>query len=128
MTRACFTAMIRCRWPHPSRDGEKIGILVKAAGGGARIREVLRIPRGVLLHVAAKSSHRLAQVIEYYECVLHRSRLRDGNPSPDDAGLELRDAGRRVVYLLDWFKPHVSERIVISCMLRGPRVSGEVVT
>ena len=144
MTRARFTAMTRCRWPTPPSDGKELGILFKAAGGGARIRETLRVPPGVLLQFQERGSYRLADVLTYFEWILDRSRIpRELPPAsrhaatsatrtePDarlgDAAAEvdtagereavgdgdpaLSHAGRRVVYLLDWFAPHLDPRI-----------------
>ena len=56
MTRARFTAMTRCRWPTSPEDGKEIYVLFKAAGGGSRIRETLRVPREVLLQFQEKGS------------------------------------------------------------------------
>ena len=140
MTRARFTAMTRCRWPTPPSDGKELGILFRAAGGGARIRETLRVPPGVLLQFQEKGSYRLADVLTYFEWILDRSRvpcrlppasshaaicdtrtesdviLGDAAAEVDTAGGSeavgggdpaLSHAGRRVVYLLDWFAPHL---------------------
>ena len=52
MTRTRFTGMTRCRWPTPPCDDRLLAILFKAAGGGSRIREQLRVPQGVLLQFA----------------------------------------------------------------------------
>ena len=57
MTRARFTAMTRCRWPTPPSDGKELGILFRAAGGGARIRDTLRAPPGVLLQLQHRGSY-----------------------------------------------------------------------
>ena len=144
MTRARFTAMTRCRWPTPPSDGKELGILFKAAGGGARIRETLRVPPGVLLQFQEKGSYRLPDVLTYFEWILDRSRIPRGLPpasrhaAPIDARTEwdaivadaeaegdaaggseavgggdlaLSHAGRRVVYLLDWFAPHLDASI-----------------
>ena len=140
MTRARFTAMTRCRWPTPPADGKELGILFRAAGGGARIRETLRVPPGVLLQFQDRGSYRLPDVLHYMEWILDRSRIprglppasshaaiedivpeSDANPreavaAGDTAGGSeavsggdpaLGHAGRRVVYLLDWFAPHL---------------------
>ena len=74
MTRARFTAMTRCRWPTPPEDGKEIAVLFKAAGGGSRIRETLRVPREVLLQFQEKSSYRLTDVLAYVSWILDRSR------------------------------------------------------
>ena len=144
MTRARFTAMTRCRWPTPPSDGKELGILFKAAGGGARIRETLRVPPGVLLQFQEKGSYRLPDVLTYFEWILDRSRIPRGLPpasrhaAPIDARTEwdaivadaeaegeaaggseavgggdlaLSHAGRRVVYLLDWFAPHLDASV-----------------
>ena len=136
MTRARFTAMTRCRWPSPPEDEKNLAVLFKAKGGGGRIREGLRVPPGVLLQFAEKGSYRLANVLEYFEWVMDRSRLavgpymlkrteeglperfvqveRDASGSvviARDAGLEPRTPGRRVVYLLDWFAPRLDRAV-----------------
>jgi hypothetical protein len=144
MTRARFTAMTRCRWPTAPTDGKELGILFKAAGGGSRIREALRVPPGVLLQFQERGSYRLSDVLTYFEWVLDRSRVpcrlpqappptAEADPcteSPamlgeaaavvDTAGkskalggarLALSHVGRRVVYLLDWFAPHLDKAV-----------------
>ena len=143
MTRARFTAMTRCRWPTPPTDNKELGILFRAAGGGSRIRETLRVPPGVLLQFQERGSYRLSDVLEYFEWILDRSRIAahaaKGCTLPaiqDHAGQEdgfeprekaadcpallgevplLDDgahaAGRRVVYLLDWFAPHLDSHL-----------------
>ena len=83
MTRARFTAMTRCRWPQPPRDGKALAILFKAAGGGARIRENLRVPDGALLQFQEKGSYRLADVHEYLEWIIDRSRIAGDGDEPD---------------------------------------------
>ena len=74
MTRARFTAMTRCRWPTPPADD--LAVLFGAASGGARIRETLRVPPGVLLQFQVKGSYRQPDVLEYMEWILDRSRMR----------------------------------------------------
>ena len=98
MTRARFTAMTRCRWPTPPQDGRDLAVLFKAAGGGSRIREGLRVPQGVLLQFAEKGSYRLQNVLEYLEWILDRSRAA-GTFAQDIApgGLEPSEALSRVV-------------------------------
>ena len=117
MTRARFTAMTRCRWPTPPTDGKEIAVLFKAAGGGARVRAHLRVPPGVLLQFQEKGSYRLEDVLEYLDWILDRSRLA---PSEDKDASEMAKAssqakdalpGRRVVYMLDWFAPHLDARV-----------------
>lgn len=107
MTRARFTAMTRCRWPSPPEDGKEIAVLFKAAGGGVRIRETLRVPPGVLLQFQEKGSYSLEDVVEYLTWILDRSRVGDAASSQAHAASSQAHVGRRVVYLLDWFAPHL---------------------
>lgn len=108
MTRARFTAMTRCRWPTPPADGKELAVLFKAASG-AQIRAQLLVPSCVLLQFQEKGSYRLQDVLEYLEWILDRSRTtvvprassQDGEPPP----------GRRVVYILDWFAPHLDPKV-----------------
>ena len=44
---------------------EELAILFKAEGGGARIRETLKPPRGVLLQFQDRGSYREQDVVEY---------------------------------------------------------------
>ena len=157
MTRARFTAMTRCRWPTPPEDGKELAVLFKAAGGGSRIRETLRVPPEVLLQFQEKGSYRLPDVLAYVSWILDRSRASlaggpappgptggDGPPplidddddgSPAASGQDSASAaasgqdsasaaasgqdsaspgppfGRRVVYLLDWFAPHLDPSV-----------------
>ena len=107
MTRARFTAMTRCRWPTPPADGKELAILFKAAGSGAIIRQGLSVPEGVLLQFQEKGSYRLADCLVYLEWILDRSRAGGA------AGQDTRQDGaasqdkRRVVYICDWFSPHL---------------------
>ena len=123
MTRARFTGMTRCRWPTPPGDGKEIAVLFKASGGGRRIRSGLRVPPGVLLQFQEKGSYRLEDVLEYLEWILDRSRLVDPPPPPGvgpasgqassnpEAAAASLGPGRRVMYLLDWFAPHVDPKV-----------------
>ena len=117
MTRSRFTAMTRCRWPAPPSDGKEIAILFKAAGRGVRIRQTLRPPPGVLLQFQEKGSYRLEDVLEYLEWIADRTRVA-GPAQPSDAPAPASSQGpapasgqRRVVYLLDWFAPHLDPAI-----------------
>ena len=101
MTRARFTAMTRCRWPTPPADGKELGILFKAKGKGERIRQGLSVPRGVLLQFQERGSYRLEDCLEYLEWILDRSRA-VGAASQEN---------RRVVYMCDWFAPHLDESL-----------------
>ena len=100
MTRARFTAMTRCRWPRPPADGKELAILFKAKGG-ERIRQGLSVPRGVLLQFQERGSYRLEDCLEYLEWILDRSRA-VGAASQEN---------RRVVYICDWFAPHLDESL-----------------
>ena len=123
MTRARFTGMTRCRWPTPPGDGKEIAVLFKASGGGHRIRSGLRVPPGVLLQFQEKGSYRLEDVLEYLEWILDRSRLVDPPPPPGvgpasgqassnpEAAAASLGPGRRVMYLLDWFAPHLDPAV-----------------
>ena len=166
MTRSRFTAMTRCRWPTPPEDGKEIAVLFKAAGGGSRIRETLRVPREVLLQFQEKGSYRLTDVLAYVSWILDRSRVSlAGGPAPPGPPASGQDSaspaaggqdsaspaasgqdsaspaasghesaspaaskrdsashvalsddsapqfGRRVVYLLDWFAPHLDPSV-----------------
>ena len=146
MTRARFTVMTRCRWPSPPEDGKEIAVLFKAAGGGSRIREALRVPPEVLLQFQEKGSYRLPDVLTYISWILDRSRgppaggpaapgppassqgSAPPGPSSGEAsassqggaaalsqkGLQAPPgpkSGRRVVYLLDWFSPHLDTNV-----------------
>ena len=156
MTRARFTAMTRCRWPTPPEDGKEIAVLFRAASGGARIRETLRVPPEVLLQFQEKGSYRLTDVLAYVSWILDRSRAPlaagPGPPVPPASGKDSaspavsgqdsaspaasgqesaspvaskRDSaspvamsedsapqfGRRVIYLLDWFAPHLDASV-----------------
>ena len=138
MTRARFTAMTRCRWPTPPADGKQLGILFKAACGGAHIRETLRVPPGALLQFQVRGSYRLPDVLEYIEWILDRSRMSASSHGPagasslpaimdrdradegvDDEGREPCRLGatapcrigRRVLYMLDWFAPHLDPSV-----------------
>ena len=82
-------------------DGKELAILFKASGGGERIRQVLEVPRGVLLQFQEKGSYRLEDCLEYLEWILDRSRT-VGAASQEN---------RRVVYLCDWFAPHLDESL-----------------
>ena len=106
MTRSRFTAMTRCRWPSPPEDGKEIAILFKASGRGVRIRPTLRTPPGVLLQFQEKGSYRLEDVLEYLEWIVDRSRLRANAAEGEPASSQ-----RRVVYLLDWFAPHLDPAV-----------------
>ena len=140
-------------------------MLFRAASGGSRIRETLRVPPEVLLQFQEKGSYRLADVLAYVSWILDRSRAPladgpgppgppggdgpppliddddDGSPAvsgPDSASsaasgqesaspaASKRDSaspaasgqesaspqfGRRVVYLLDWFAPHLDPSV-----------------
>ena len=101
MTRARFTAMTRCRWPTPPADGKELGILFKAKGKGERIRQGLSVPRGVLLQFQERGSYRLEDCLEYLQWILDRSRA-VGAASQEN---------RRVVYMCDWFAPHLDESL-----------------
>ena len=101
MTRSRFTAMTRCRWPTPPADGKELGILFKAKGKGERIRQGLSVPRGVLLQFQERGSYRLEDCLEYLEWILDRSRA-VGAASQEN---------RRVVYMCDWFAPHLDESL-----------------
>lgn len=115
MTRARFSAMTRCRWPTPPEDGKELGILFKAGGKGekcgVKIRPGLKVPHGVLLQFQQKGSYRLEDVHEYLKWIMDRSRV------PVDPGQQASSQGpplapgTRVIYLLDWFKPHLDESL-----------------
>ena len=77
--------MTRCRWPTPPADGKQLGILFKASGGGARIRETLRVPPGALLQFQVRGSYRLENVLEYIEWILDRSRTSASSHGPAGA-------------------------------------------
>ncbi len=68
MTRSRLTAMTRCRWPCPPRDGKELAILFKAKGSGERIREDLHVPEGVLLQFQERGSYRLLDVLVPDHC------------------------------------------------------------
>ena len=62
--------------------------LFRAASGGSRIRETLRVPPEVLLQFQEKSSYPLADVLAYVSWILDRSRapLADGPGPPGPPG------------------------------------------
>ena len=86
LSRSRFTAMTRCTWPEPPSDGKELAILFKAGGKdpGARIREDLKPPRGVLLQFQERGSYREENVVTYLEWILDRSRM--GPDTRGDAG------------------------------------------
>lgn len=104
MSRARFSAMTRCRWPTPPEDGKELGILFKAASG-ATLRKRLRVPEGVLLQFQVKGSYRLQDVSDYLEWIIDRSRIADHGDMP--ASSQAPASNHRVLYLLDWFRPHL---------------------
>ena len=102
MTRARFTVMTRCRYPAPPHD-KLIAVLFKAAGGGERIRKDLIVPDGVLLQFQEKGSYRLADVLEYLLWVVDKRRLQ---AKPED-----RRRMARILYIADWFAPHLDPKV-----------------
>jgi hypothetical protein len=93
LSRSRFTVMTRCAWPDPPSDGKDIAVLFKASGGGVRIRPGLHPPPGVLLQFQEKGSYRLADVLEYMEWILDRSRMgaAEDEVLHDDNGPPLED-------------------------------------
>ena len=110
MTRARFTAMTRCAWPAPPTEGKEIAILFKASGGGERIRENLQVPQGVLLQFQEKGSYRLPDVLAY---ILDFGSLanRPSRGFEPRQGYAAPKPGKRIIYLLDWFSPHLDPQV-----------------
>ena len=86
-----------------SRSPRRLGILFRCESGGSQLKEMLspHVPDGVLLQLAPKGSYRLQQLLEFLEWDLGAA----DSPGDDDPGATAE------VVLLDWFSPHLDEKV-----------------